>query len=134
LLTRSNIDQIFDEHNVYELDPEAEQQNLAAVVFAIGDERSRVLDRESRLEDGVFASLAICIPSWKQNHSYTELMQSRRREWFSDISEDAAVARARSFFRPSLLQLELYELGNLVASKDAATLIQAHLGSPQVEL
>jgi hypothetical protein len=133
LLTRSNIDQIFEENNVYDLDSEAREQNLAAAIFAIGEERAGVLDRQSRMEDGLFASLAVCIPGYKQHPRYTELMQVRRREWFGDASEDAVVQRASSFFMPSLLRLDLYKLGSLVDSEDAVTVIQAHLGSPHLE-
>jgi hypothetical protein len=125
LLTRDNIQQIFDEHRVFELDPEAEGQFLVDAVFGIGVQRGEALGREPRLEDGVFAAWAICIPMFPQPESYTELMRARRREFFSDVSPDDAFARGRQFFPSRLLRLQLHGLGNMVTAEDAAQQIQA---------
>jgi hypothetical protein len=134
MLRRAHVDEIFEEHDVFNLDPDAEAQHLAAVVFAIGLQRGEVLERDPRIEDGIFASLAICIPSWKQKHRYTEFMQGRRREWFTNMSEDDAFRRGSFFFAPGLYRFELYELGELVNSRDPVASVEPYLGSSPLGL
>jgi hypothetical protein len=128
MLTRANIDQIFEEHEVFDRDREAKEHHLLVVELTIGLERGNVLGRASRLEDGGFVSLAICVPLWKQNPSYTELMQSRRREWFGYTEENQA--RVSGFLLcPELYRLDVYELGSVIDARDPLGAVEEYLGS-----
>ena len=116
LLTLEHVQEIFTEHLVFDLDPPAQEQQLDVVVYSMGLRRGEIWDRTPRIEDGVFASLALCIPLWRQNPRYTEFMQLRRQGWFSGVDSQEASRRARDFFSPALYVLEIYELGPLVNS------------------
>lgn len=129
MLTLENVQQLFTEHQVAERDPEALDQDLDRVVFAIAQRRAEVLQREPHLVDGVFAAWAICIPFMPQPASYTRLMQERRAEWFGDGSPEQREALAGAYFTEPLLRLELHELGNLVAADDSVERIAEYLGS-----
>ena len=127
MLTLENVQQIFDEHEVYARDDEAKNQHLDHIVFAIGEARARLLKRSSRLEDGVFAAWAVCLPSFPQPDSYSNLMRRVRKGLLTNVSSDEAGAAGKIFFADSLLRLEIHELGKLVTSPDAAEQIQEHL-------
>jgi hypothetical protein len=137
VLTSVNITQIFDEHQVFALDEDAEQQRLWEVILTMGEARASYLGRASRLEDGLFAAWAICLPMFRQPRSYTELMHDRRRSWFPPgLSSGERRERARRFFTESLYRLELHELGNVINSDMAEKTISDHLGSldgPEIE-
>ena len=128
MLTQENIDQIFEESEVWERDPAAESQGLNRVVFLIARRRSEIRGVGPRLLDGVFAAWAICLPFFPQPESYSELMRARCAEWFEGVSEEERDQRAVRFFSDNLLQLGLHELAWIVATDDAVERIQDYLG------
>lgn len=127
MLSIENVQQIFEEHEVYAHDDEAERQHLDEVVYGIGEARARALKRKSRLEDGVFAAWAICLPSFPQPKAYSALMMRVRKGLLAEVSPEAARSAGRFFFAESLLRMEIHELGRLVTSRDAATQIDQYL-------
>lgn len=130
MLRLENVEQLFDEHMVWQVDPKAAGQELDRVVFNIAVRRADLLNRVPWLIDGVFAAWAICIPFMPQPESYTRLMQARRVTWFQGASPSERDRLAPFFFTADLLRMELHELGNLVASENSAELIINYLGSP----
>jgi predicted RNA-binding protein with RPS1 domain len=128
MLIQENVDQIFEESEVWERDPAAKAQGLNRVVFLIAQRRGEVRGLEPRLIDGVFAAWAICLPFFPQPESYTELMHARRAEWFEDVSDMQRDQRAIRFFSDDLLQLDLNELAEIVASEEAVERIEGYLG------
>lgn len=128
MLTQENIDQIFEESEVWERYPAAESQGLNRVVFLIALRRSEIRGLEPRLLDGVFAAWAICLPFFPQPESYSELMRTRCVEWFEGVSEEKRAQRAVQFFSDDLLRLGLHRLAWIVAVDDAVERIQDYLG------
>jgi predicted RNA-binding protein with RPS1 domain len=128
MLIQENVDQIFEESEVWERDPAAKAQGLNRVVFLIAQRRGEVRGQEPRLLDGVFAAWAICLPFFPQPESYTELMYARRAEWFEGVSDKQRDQRAIRFFSDDLLQLDLNELAEIVATGDAVQRIEGYLG------
>jgi predicted RNA-binding protein with RPS1 domain len=128
MLIQENVDQIFEESEVWEHDPAAKAQGLNRVVFLIAQRRGEVLGQEPRLLDGIFAAWAICLPFFPQPESYTALMHARRAEWFEGVSDKLRDQRAIRFFSDDLLHLDLNELAEVVASADAVQRIEAYLG------
>src|SRR6266404_4541034 len=106
MLSETNIAQILEEHQVLEQEPEAAEQHLDVVLLAIGERRADLRKRDSRLEDGVFAAWAICLPGWPQDARYHSLMRARRAQWFTNISIRTASRRAAGYFTTELLGLE----------------------------
>lgn len=129
MLRQENIDQIFEESEVWERDPAAEAQSLDRVVFLIARRRGEVRGFEPRLLDGVFAAWAICLPFFPQPESYTELMRARRAEWFEGVSDEQRDQRAIRFFSDDLLKLDLHQLASIVATEDAVERIEGYLGA-----
>ena len=128
MLEIEDIQRLFDDHNVYGVDPDAEGEHLTVVVYEIGVQRSEIHQRPSRLDDGFFASWAICIPMFPKDDQYRQLMRSRRRDYFFARDEDEARERAHYFFTSRFLRLELDALARLVSSPRAAFQIQPYLG------
>jgi hypothetical protein len=128
MLTQENVDQIFEESEVWERDPAAKAQDLNRVVFLIAQRRGELNGLEPRLLDAVFAAWAICLPFFPQPESYTELMRARRAEWFEDVSDEQRDQRAIRFFSDDLLRLDLGELAEIVATEDAVERIEGYLG------
>jgi hypothetical protein len=128
MLDIRDIQRLFDDHDVYRADPDAEGEHLTVVVYEIGVQRSEVHQRPSRLDDGFFASWAICIPMFPKNDRYRQLMRSRRREYFFGRTEDEARVRAHYFFTSPFLRLELDSLARLVSSPEAMSEIEPYLG------
>jgi hypothetical protein len=128
VLTLQNIEQLFTEYDVFEEDPAAHEQDLDRVVFAVAAQRGSLFGNEPRLVDGLFAAWAICLPFMPQPASYTQLMQSRRHEWFGSAPTYLRELRARHYFTDALLILEIHQLAALVTADDAADRIQEYLG------
>ena len=119
MLSEENVLQILEEHEVFQREPEARGQNLTEIILAVGNKRAKELDRGSRLEDGIFAAWAFCIPIFPQRERYTAFMRSVRRELFQGDAPNIASDRAENFFLPEFLRLGLEELGMIVTREDA---------------
>jgi hypothetical protein len=132
MLTKENIEQLLSEHDVFEQDPSLRGYDLGVILLAIAQRRAEVLGRGGQpwLDDGLFAAWAICIPSFYNPKSYTELMRRRMSEYFEGVGTEELVRRARDFFPPALLSLHLYQLGNFVSSPNGAEWLEQHLLEP----
>lgn len=129
MLTQENIDQIFDEHGVWELDRAARAEHLNIAVYCIAQKRASVLYQSARITDGVFAAWAICLPFFPQPESYTQFMAQRRRQWFQGLDPKLLPVQASAYFSDSLLRLDLHQLAEIVTAEDAVTRIQEYLGT-----
>jgi len=94
-----------------------------------------VQDRLSRLDDGVFAAWAMCLPFSRKDNYYSELIRTRRQEWFYGVPASLAETRARLFFTRDFLLLDLGQLARLVASPPTSNeLVGRYLGNLPLEL
>ncbi len=127
VLTRTDVVQILDEREVYKREPDAMQQHLEDVILAIGERRANVFERESRLEDGVFAGWAICLPGYPQPRKYSDFMKSIRRDRFAGVPREEAGKRAAALFPSKFLSLGLHEIEALVTSETGVEEVEKYL-------
>jgi len=110
---------VLEEFGVFRLDPLARDQHAAEVLAGVAERRASLLDRDPGTLDSIFGGFLLCFPGFPQRKKYTRFMADVRRELCSGVEPSVAKERILSFFTDDALQLELYELVDLVNRRDA---------------